>query len=178
MKRLIGDKRLMVFNKRGQHTMGLPFGMMFSIFLIVVFIVIAFIAVNHFLTIGECSGVGMFYDELQEAVDDSWNSQESLGVDFDINLPDGVKTICFANLSAGLTGDASEEYDAISIDAVYDVNTFLLPRGKTCDIPSYNLKHVAIGAMTSLKNPYCVDLTKRDVLEIKKGFYDKFVTVS
>lgn len=32
-----------VINKKGQQTMGMPFGMMFAIFLIVVFIVIAFL---------------------------------------------------------------------------------------------------------------------------------------
>lgn len=35
-------------NKRGQQMMGLPFGMIFSLFLIVIFIVVAFVGIKSF----------------------------------------------------------------------------------------------------------------------------------
>ncbi len=66
--------------------MGMPFGMIFAIFLIVVFVVIAFMAVDHFLDLGQSASVGMFYEDLQGAVDDAVRNQES-DSDFVINLP-------------------------------------------------------------------------------------------
>jgi len=76
-------------NKSGQQTMGMPFGMIFAIFLIVVFIVIAFIAVGFFLDIWRSSGVGLFYEELQDAVDGACSGQSG-EFDFEIDLPSEI----------------------------------------------------------------------------------------
>ena len=91
--------------------MSMPFGIIFSIFLIVVFVVIAFIAVGYFLDIGRSSGVGMFYREFQDAVDEAMGGQFSEAV-FAIDLPDGVKQVCIANLSEPIT-NTGPAYEAI-----------------------------------------------------------------
>ena len=93
--------------KLAQQTMGIPFGLIFAIFLIVVFIVIAFIAVRHFLDIGSCSETGLFYDSLQKKVNEALSSQLS-DFKFDINLPSGIQKVCFGNLSADITN--TEDY--------------------------------------------------------------------
>jgi hypothetical protein len=85
-------------NRKAQQTMGMPFGMIFAIFLIVVFVVFAFMAVGYFLDLGEATSVGMFYDDLQKAVNDAIRGQES-DRDFLVNLPGDIERICFANLS-------------------------------------------------------------------------------
>ena len=101
MKKIFMNKRATragLFNKfnmlakarRSQNTMSLPFGMIFSIILIVVFIVVAFIAIKHFLDIGDCAKVGQFYGELQKKVDDAWRSQES-SFEISISLPSGLR---------------------------------------------------------------------------------------
>ena len=163
----------LIVSKRGQHTMGLPFGMIFAIFLIVIFIVIAFIAINHFLDIGECSSVGMFYDELQKEVDAVWASQESTG-DFEINLPSGILKICFANLSADIT-NTGKDYEAIEDYEVYEANVFILPPEKACNMPYKMIGHINITKITESQNPKCFDVS-RDLI-IEKGFYEKFVMI-
>lgn len=171
-------ERFFLFSKpkRSQHTIGLPFGIIFAIFLIIVFIVIAFIAVNHFLDIGECAEVGGFYDELQGEVNEAWISQSS-DKSFEIDLPSGITRICFANLSAPVRGNGGVggDYDEIKNYELYEANLFLIPLGKACNMAYKNIKHLDIEKMTRDKNPYCVDVS-RD-LRIKKDVYDKLVFV-
>ncbi|MBT3397533.1 hypothetical protein HOA55_00835 [archaeon] len=160
-------------NKRAQQTMSMPFGLIFAIFLIVVFIVIAFIAVNSFLDIGQASNVGMFYDELQDAVDEAWRSQTS-EFDFEIDLPSGIERVCFANLSASITGPQTD-YNAIKNYDVYEANTFLVPPEKAEHMEWKLIKHINISKTTENRNPYCIDIS-RD-MKIKKDFYDKLVVI-
>jgi len=160
-------------NKSGQQTMGLPFGVIFSIILIVVFIVIAFIAIKHFLDIGDCAGVGQFYEELQEKVNEAWASQNS-DFEFEINLPGGIDKICFADLSGEITG-SQEDYKAIEMYSVYDSNLFLIPPAEACNMPNKLIKHINVSEIISTSNPYCVEVGEE--LQIKKGFYDKLVII-
>jgi predicted RNase H-like HicB family nuclease len=161
-------------SKKAQSTMSLPFGLIFSIILIIVFIVVAFIAVGHFLEIGDCSKVGQAYEELQEKVDEAWRSQIS-EFEISLSLPSGVDKICFANLSLPSKGGVKAEYDEIERYSVYEANTFLVPSGKTCDMPYKNIKHIDISEITKLKNPYCIEADEKILL--KKGVYDKLVLI-
>ena len=171
MKRGLGKS-----NKSAQHTMGLPFGIIFAIFLIIVFIVIAFVAIKYFLDIGSCSGVGMFYDELQRGVDDVWATQES-NREFEMDLPSGVMKICFGNLTGEIsqTDEVLDDYGEISIYKYQDANVFLSQAGEACEMQFSKIEHINITKITENRNPYCVDVSRGLVL--KKGFYDKFVVV-
>lgn len=160
-------------NKKGQQAIGMSFGMMFAIFLIIVFVVIAFTAVNFFLDLGESSSVGLFYDELQGAVDNALQSQES-NRKFDINLPSGIETICFSNLSNTITNPGSE-HDAISDYVVYEANTFLLPTEKAAGMQWKEIGKINIAKITENENPYCVSVDVE--LRIRKGFYDTLVWI-
>ena len=160
-------------NKKGQQAVGMSFGMIFAIFLIIVFVVIAFMAVNSFMDLGESASVGMFYEELQEAVNDALQSQES-DRKFAMNLPGGVEKICFGNLSASIT-NPGEDYDAIKDYVVYEANTFLLPPEKAAGMSWKHIDRINVAKITENSNPYCVDV---DVdLKIRKEFYDRLVWV-
>ncbi len=159
--------------KRGQQSTEMPFGIIFAVFLIVIFVIIAFNATKHFLDVGKCSSVGMFYDELQAEVDDIWSSQSG-EKEFKISLPSGIEKICFGDLTGKIT-NPGEDYDSISIYDVEEANTFLVPSEKSCNMAFKNIKHINITQMTSKKNPYCVDVSK--TLKLKKGFYDKSVLI-
>ena len=153
--------------------MGMPFGMIFAIILIVVFVVIAGIAVSGFLDIGKTASVGMFYDELQNVVDGAMRGQSS-DTEFKIDLPDNLDIVCFANLSGTITNYGAE-YDAIRNYDVYDANVFLVPPEYASGMPWKKIEHLNISYITRLQNPYCVDV---DVgLRIRKGFYDRLVWV-
>jgi len=160
-------------DKFGQQTMGMPFGMMFAIFLIVVFIVIAFIAIGGFLDIGTSASVGMFYEDLQEAVDGAW-SEQSAEFDFDIDLPSGIEEVCFGNLSNLITNRDTKYKEILNYD-VYDANVFLVPPEKAEDLQWKLIRHLDIAKITATKNPYCVSVRKG--LRIKKGFYDRLVMI-
>jgi len=160
-------------NKKGQQTMGMPFGMIFAIFLIVVFVVIAFMAVSHFLDIGKSAGIGMFYEELQEAVNAAVRGQESSSV-FDIDLPSGIERVCFANLSARISNPGAD-YDAIKNYEVYGANLFLVPPEYAQNMEWKNIEKINVSRITAGSNPYCVDVD--DGLRIEKGFYDRLVLI-
>ena len=153
--------------------MGMPFGMIFAIFLIIVFVVVAFMAVRSFLDIGESASVGLFYDELQGAVDNAVRSQES-DSSFVIDLPGDVDRICFANLSAKITAPGAD-YEQIKNYDVYDANVFLVPPEKAQNMQWKLIDGINVTKITALKNPYCVDV--EDGLKIKKGFYDRLVWI-
>ena len=154
--------------------MGLPFSLIFSIFLIVVFIVAAFIAVNYFLGLGRTSEVGLFYRDLQTAVDEAWSGQSS-EFNFEVKLPSGIKQICFANLSEKITGSQTD-YQQIKNYDVYDANVFLLPPENAERMEYKLIQHINVSRITEQQNPYCVS-TDKD-LKIKKDFYDKLVAIS
>jgi len=153
--------------------MGMPFGMIFAIFLIVVFIVIAFIAVGFFLDIGKTSSVGMFYKELQGAVNDAW-SEQSGEFSFDIDLPSGIDEVCFGNLSDVITNNDPKYKEILNYD-VYGANTFLVPPENAENMQWKLIKNIDVAKITAEENPYCVPVDKG--LKIKKGFYDKLVVI-
>lgn len=163
----------MRMKKRGQQTMGMPFGIIFAIFLIVVFVVIAFIAVGYFLDIGRSSSVGMFYRDFQAVVDDAMRGQFEES-SFEIDLPSEIKEVCFANLSAEIT-NAGAEYEAIRNYDVYDANVFLVPPEYAQNMQWKLIDRINVSKITESKNPYCVDAGGE--LIVKKGFYDKLVWV-
>ena len=162
-----------MINKRGQQTMGMPFGMIFAIFLIVVFVVIAFIAVGFFLDIGRSSGVGLFYRELQDAVDEAW-SEQSGEFDFEIDLPSGIREVCFGNMSGVITNHDPAYKELLNYD-VYDANTFLVPPSEAQYMQWKLIQHIDVAKITAVDNPYCVPANGD--LRISKGFYDKLVVI-
>ncbi len=158
-------------NKKGQQIMGLPFSMIFAIFLIIAFIVIAFIAIKYFLTLGGCGGVGLFYDNFQEKINDAWKSQGS-EFNYEIDLPSGITRICFGNMSGDINN--YEDYGLLQ-GFDYEDNLFLIPQKEACNMGSKFIEHLNIDEITKTKNPWCVDVSY--VLRIKKDFYDKSVRV-
>jgi hypothetical protein len=159
--------------KRGQQSIGMSFGMIFAIFLIVVFVIIAFIAIKAFLGIQETSEVGMFYDDLQKSIDSAWQSQSSEKT-FEIDLPSGITHICFANLTDRVRGD-SIFYDDIKDFYLYEANVFLIPPGGAETLKYNTLEHINLQKITYYENPYCVPIEQG--LKIKKGFYDRLVVI-
>ena len=162
----------MMMKKRGQQMMGMSFGMIFAIFLIAVFFVIAFIAINSFLDYGRGSKIGFFYEDFQEEVNDAWASQ-SRNTFFEVDLPRGIKKVCFADFNAINYVKDSEVRD---YEVHEESNTFLIPLKKSEGIGHKNIGHLDIGNITSSENPYCINV--EDGINIKKDFYDKLVSVS
>lgn len=163
-------------NKKGQGVFGMPFSTIFSIFLIAVFIVVAFFAIRYFLDIKKCSEIGLFKEDFQKEIENAWQSQSSSKT-FTSTLPSGIEHICFANLAEPATGNSKENeiYQELRKNADYTANLFFYPQVKAC-IPSVNINYVNI---TELSNPYCFPVERGGVeIKIEKGFYDSLVKVS
>ena len=163
-----------MFSKRGQHILGMPFEIIFGIFLIIVFIIIAFIAIGGFLDIGRSSSVGGFYNDFQGKVDEAWKSQSGES-SFKIDLPSEITHVCFANLSAPIKGSYQEKYQMIKDFDVYSANTFLIPPERAEGIAYKMINHLDIGNITKTQNPNCFVSNKE--IRIKKEFYSKYVLI-
>ncbi len=158
-------------NKRGQ-IFGMSFRTIFSIILIIVFLAVAFIAIRYFLNIGDCTRVGFFYRDLQEEVDNIYFGGQVVDKEFKINLPSGIRRVCFANLSEPITNFVDyADMDAGNLNH----NIFLVPFQKACDLGSNKIKHINMTEITLKDNPWCVDVTRN--LRLKKEFYDKYVRI-
>lgn len=132
-------------NKRGQEVMGMSFGTIFSIILIIFIVAVAFIAIRHFVGLSKCTNVGLFYDDLREEVTDAWSSSSGKYEDeFESKIPKsglfgtGITHICFGKLSDTPSDTKSNElHQKLIEDYLFDptdeYNVFAYPPNKGCD---------------------------------------------
>jgi len=173
-------KNILSKSKRSQQLFGLPFSVLFSIILIIFFIVIAFIAIRHFLGLRDCTQIGLFIEDLQTDVDRAWGSQSS-SFEFSGSLPSNLDYVCFANLSNSFKGGniESKVYSDISIYQYADANLFFYPRENACDMPYHKIKHINVKRIIGLKNPYCIEIKNGNVvIDIEKEFGEGLVGLS
>jgi hypothetical protein len=138
----------MKINKRGQDVFGMSFGTIFSIFIIIFIVAVAFFAIRHFVGLSKCTNVGLFYDELREEVRDAWiSSSGRYEADKSFNVPKkglfgtGIEYICFGKLSDNPVdtspGGDEEKRDKLIVDYRFDpngnYNVFAYPPDKGCD---------------------------------------------
>jgi hypothetical protein len=148
-------------NKRGQELFGMSFGVIFSIIIIIFILIIAGIAIKHFLNLKNCAQIGIFLDDFQKQIDKAWNSQKS-NFPFTSSLPTNLDYVCFANLTDKISGTEIEKQIAGDFE-VYEFsggNLFFYPIKNSCEIPYYKLKHINLEEITSQKNPYCIKIRK------------------
>ena len=150
-------KNILPNSKRSQEVFGMSFGVIFSIILIVFILVVAGIAVNHFLGLKKCTQIGLFIEDIQKDIDTAWNSQKFTD-ESSYSLPSNLDYVCFANLSNSLKGGnlESKVYSDISIYKLSNGNMFFYPREKACNMPYIDVKHIDINEITSSRNPYCI----------------------
>ena len=80
--------------KRGQ--MKMSFGMIFSIILIIVFLVVAFFAIQKFLSFQKEIVYKQFVEDLQTDIDKMWKSPQGSTIETYL-VPSTVNSICFSN---------------------------------------------------------------------------------
>jgi hypothetical protein len=167
-------------DKRAQQLMGMPFSMIFSIILIIFFIVVAFIAINHFLNLKKCTQVGLFVQGIQEQIDKAWNSEKS-SFTYEGNLPSNIKYVCIANFSrkfnsAGLDQNLEEE---LNLYGNPNDNMLIYPVASSCDIGNQNLKHINLNKITNTKNPFCIKVDNGKIkIKISKEINEALVSLA
>jgi hypothetical protein len=132
-------------NKKAQEIFGISFNVLFSIFLIIFIIAVAFFVIKHFVGLSKCTNVGLFYDDLREEVRDAWSSSSGrYEADYPAKIPKkglfgtGIEYICFGTLASQFSDDVSRDIQKKLIeeylfDESGDYNVFAYPPDKGCD---------------------------------------------
>ena len=170
-------KRNKICNNKAQQVMGLSFGVIFSMILIVFFIAITFYIINKFMYSSQCAQLGLFIDDLRSNVNNAWNSQKD---DFIIkkSLPKKIEYVCFADMTKPRKGKFQEIGFELWRYKGTGSNALFYPAKKACQTPHFNVEHLDMEYITSKNNPYCKKV-KDGIIELKilKGYNDRYVKI-
>ncbi len=160
--------------KRGQ--MKISFGMIFSLMLIVFFIVFAIYAIKNFLSWNNTAIVGTFLDSFQGDVNKIWKSSQG-DQEKEYLLPKKIEYICFTDFSSSIKGSKKNLYSELEFGYHGKENLIFYPLGST-GIDSKKISNINLNKITKKKNPYCIKNIKGKLkLKIKKEFGEALVVV-
>lgn len=156
-------------NKRA--IMELPFGVIFSIILIIAFIVVAFYVIKYFLCTGDQAKAGLFIQDFTQDVNDAWHTTaESVTREYYVPR---AEFVCFMDFSKSGKGKNAEIYEKLK--KYEQANMFLYPKS-SCSIFSNQIEHLDLERITANNNPNCFKVENKKVkIKIVKGAYDKLV---
>ncbi len=133
----------------------LSFGMIFSIILIIAFIVFAFYAIKKFLDFQDTINIEKFKSDLQTDIDNLWRSSDG-SQEVQYNLPRKINAVCFKN----------DEYENLYFDSAKI-------------ILGEKVEHLDILATIDGEESACFENTNGKVsMILKKDFGDILVTIS
>jgi hypothetical protein len=176
------------WSKKGQGVFGMSYGVIFSIFIIIAIISVAFYAITYFLGLNECSRVGFFFQDLQEEVDKAWTSGKHKST-FVGEIPTSgilktrIEQVCFGRLADGdgngPNGELKEDvyYDWDSPDAPSH-NVFMYPSKESCDGDFYfvEIEHVKV---ISEGGFFCTEVDDGKVrVKLSKETFEDIVSLS
>lgn len=163
-------------SKKAEGVFGMSFSMIFSIILIVFFIIVAFIAIKFFLGNQKDIQVGMFLRDFEDKVKLVFNAEGAVDF-FNSSLPTGIEQVCIINLSKpalNTTSVEQEVYDYITREETYDFknNVYLYSPTKLYSMRWSYIAHINVGE----KNPKCYRV-KNGVVSIKleRNYENPFV---
>jgi hypothetical protein len=140
--------------KRGQ--MKLSFGMIFSIFLMILFLIFAFYGIKKFIVLQKDVQISSFAENLQTDIENMWKSPSGSQEETYV-LPKKIGAVCFAD---------SESQN-------------LLFRPISEKIPRKTIKYLNTEKITTEEDPYCVSNIDGEVkLIISKDFGENLVTIT
>ena len=169
-------KRGYILKNKAQ--MKLSFGMIFSIFLIIIFIAFAIYAIKFLLNLEKTVGVGQFINNLQEDVDKmhrgSHGSQENK-----YYLDKDIEYVCFIDYHSPAKGIKSVLYNRLKQVFFEEENLFFYPIGSSEGIDSVKIKNINIEKITEIGNPFCVKNSEGKFnLIIKKEYGESSVEIT
>lgn len=162
-------------DKKGQ--MKLSFGMIFSIILIIIFIVFAFYAIKTFVGIGGDAKSGKFIDDLNSDVDRIWRSSQS-SEQQEYSLPTKIGFVCFVDFDEDRKGGEAYLYDQLYFSYFSNENLVFYPLGSS-GIESVNIEHLDLDKMVADENPFCLENDGGVVrLTLVKDYSESLVTIT
>lgn len=164
--------------RKAQQSIGMSFGIIFSIILIIFFLLIAFIAIRAFLGTKDCTQVGIFLGDFEKEIANTWNSQ-GVSTDFKRTLPTSIEYVCFTDFNKNPKGEFNYVYDGIIYYKGSGANLFFYPKDSACKTPYKTIKYLDMESITELENPYCIPVESGIIrINIEKGFNDRLVKVN
>ncbi len=161
--------------KRGQAT--ISFGMIFSIIMIIIFISVAFYAIQKFLDLQNSAQVGKFGSDFQADIDKMWKSSQG-SQRYEYTLPAKVKFACFGDFASEKKGANQNFYDSLRQAFYRGENFFFYPVGSAQGLNSKIINHIELEKMIQDENPLCFENKNGKLsLTIKKEFGEALVTV-
>ncbi len=135
--------------------MKLSFGMIFSIFLMIIFIAAAFYGIKAFIKLQQTAQIEKFASDLQSDIKKAYNGGPTLAEESYV-LPKKINSICFRD---------NELKNLMFISSN--------------PIASKNLEYLNIFEIISSEEPYCIDnIDGRVNLIIKKEYPQNLVTIT
>jgi len=141
-------------NKRAESSVGMSFGVIFSIILMIVFIVFAFIAINYFLNMSKVTTTNLFYENLQNEVNRVYASPSS-EKEFSFELPPKVEMICFFDFKKPATIEV-EKYKEVEMYDFTGENLFLFPQRAMPSLNKKIIENINVSQSTIDENPFCI----------------------
>lgn len=161
--------------KRGKlGQIELSFGVIFSIILIIAFIAVAIYAIMMFLSTKKCAEIGLFKNDLQEAVNAAWNGEET-NTDFKRSLPVSLDFACFIDTTKPEKGNYHYYNNVTALGKNF--NMFFWPIKNACKGQgTFNIEHINLEKITESKNPYCIqNVNGKTTIKIEKRFSEMLV---
>lgn len=160
--------------KRGQ--LKLSFGMIFSIILIIAFLVFAFYAIQKLLSAQSSLKESQFIDNLQNDVDTLWKSSQG-SQENTYSLNKGIEKVCFIDDKVDAKGKDQQLYADFSLLSYGGDNMIFYPLEES-KIGSVKIDHIDVIAMTEQDNPTCFNNVDGKVsLTVEKQFGDALVQI-
>jgi len=111
--------------------MKLSFGMIFSIILIIVFLVVAFFAIQKFMNLQKIIVSKQFIEDFQADVNQKWKSSQGSGIKT-YNLHSSIISICFREDNfKNLKINYKDKYDEENIENI-DIENTLQGQSEMC----------------------------------------------
>lgn len=168
-------KGVKAHTKRGQ--LKLSFGMIFSIILIIIFLVFAFYAIKTFLGISDSVKTTRFVNDLQADIDTVWKSAQS-SQEQEYFLPSKIEYICFVDFSISEKGEKENFYSELKRSYYGSENMVFYPFGSS-ETGSYEIKNIDLIEITQDENPFCIQNTNgKAELTLVKELNDALVTIT
>lgn len=159
--------------------LNLSFGMIFSIILIIFFLVFAFYGIRLFINMQNSAITGKFLDDLQTDINQIWRAQEGSKI-FEYNLPSKINLVCFIDSENQQRGENTNIYSELTSEILFygrEKNLVFFPI--LSNMGSAEIKNIDLGSITSQENPFCIESERGKIkLKIEKNFDDALVRIT
>lgn len=162
-------------NKKAQGVFDMSFTMIFSIILIVFFVVVAFIALRYFFNYQANVQIGMFFNDFNSQVSKAFNAEKA-SYTFNSTLPSGIQFVCIINANSEMENASKSEQEVYNYvikkeTADFTKNVYLYAPGK-----NYGLKWKQISNIKAIRNPQCYNVTRGIVsIRLQRDFQNPYV---